>query len=50
MGIGQVIFRTVITTIDLLLAIATICAKDVAFSHKKFFVALVLVNIAGVWL
>lgn len=50
MGVSQIIIQTVITTVDVLLAIATVCAREMPDSHKKTVVALLLVNIVGVWL
>ena len=50
MGITQIIFRTIISTIDILIAIAVVCSRDVNDAHKKIITALMLLNVAGVWL
>lgn len=46
----MIIIRTVVTTVDLLLSIAVLKAPDMADGHRKVFAALVLLNLAGVWI
>lgn len=50
MGISQIVFQTVISTIDLLITIAVICGRDVNDAHKKIITVLMLLNVVGVWL
>ena len=50
MEVAQIILQTVITTIDLLIVIAAVFTKGIPDMHKKVIAALIMVNIAGVWL
>ena len=44
------VIRTVISTIDVLLGRAVVMTKDLDYSHKKLFIAFILMNLLGVWL
>jgi len=49
MNMVQIVTKTVITTIDLMVAGLTICA-DVPSGSKRILVVGVLLNMAGVWI
>ena len=49
MSAGQIIFKTVVTTVDMLLAMSVIKSDDSTDSLKKTFTVITLLNIAGVW-
>ena len=50
MSVAQIIFRTVITTIDLLLAFAVIAVKEMSDTSKRRFTVFVMLNLLGVWI
>ena len=50
MNTAQIVLKTVITTVDLLLSLAVLKSDDAIDGLKKAFVAIVLLNLAGVWI
>lgn len=46
----MIIIRTIVTTVDLLLSIAVLKVPNMDEGHKKIFIALVLLNLMGVWI
>ena len=50
MGIAQVVLKTMVSTIDVLLAIAVVRADEAIDGLKKAFVLIVLLNVMGVWI
>lgn len=50
MSIVQVVIRTVVTTIDLLLTIAVLKADNTTGNMVKAFAVVMLLNLMGVWI
>lgn len=50
MNIPQIIVKTVVSTIDILLAIAVLKSDEAIDGLKKAFVVVVLLNVMGVWI
>lgn len=50
MNTPQIVLKTIVTTIDLLLAIAVIKSDEAVDGLKKAFAVVVLLNITGVWI
>lgn len=50
MNVPQIIVKTVVSTIDLMLAIAVLISDDATDGLKKTFAVVVLLNITGVWI
>lgn len=50
MNTPQIIVKTVVSTLDLLLAIAVLMSNDATDGLKKAFAVIVLLNISGVWI
>ena len=49
MNIPQIIVKTVVSTVDILLAIAVLKSDEAVDGLKKAFVVIVLINVMGVW-
>ncbi len=50
MNIVQIIVKTVVTTVDLLIAYAVLNGKEATDGMKKAFIVFALLNLTGVWL
>ena len=50
MSITQIVLRTIVTTVDLLLSVAVLRVESNSDTIKKFWVLLVMLNLAGVWI
>lgn len=50
MGILQVVIRTIVTTVDLLLVIAMLKTKGLDEGAVKATTAMIIVNLLGVWI
>lgn len=49
-GIAQVIVKTIVSTIDILLAVAVLKSDDAIDGLKKAFAIVVFLNVMGVWI
>ena len=49
MSIAQIVLRTIVTTIDVLLSASVIKASDSTEGMKKAFTLIVILNLAAVW-
>ena len=49
MNIAQIVFRTIVTTIDVILAAVLIKSAESSDGVKRTFTAIVLLNLAGIW-
>lgn len=49
MSVFQIVLRTVVTTVDLLLTIGLFKADTATDSMRKAFTVVMLLNLAGVW-
>jgi hypothetical protein len=50
MNVTQIVIKTIITTVDLLVAFIAISTSGVDFKTKKLITWFILVNLAGVWI
>ena len=50
MSVAQIVIRTIVTTVDLLLTIAVIKADSTTNGMIKAFVIVILLNLMGVWI
>lgn len=50
MSVAQIVIRTIVTTVDLLLTIAVIKADSTTNGMVKGFAIVILLNLMGVWI
>lgn len=50
MSTAQIVVRTVVTTVDLLLTISVIRADNTTGTMVKVFAGIILLNLMGVWI
>lgn len=50
MSVAQIVIRTVVTTVDLLLTVAVIKADNMNNGMIKAFAIVILLNLMGVWI
>ena len=50
MSIFQIIVKTIISTIDILLSIAVLKAENTTDTMVRTFLLLIILNLAGVWI
>lgn len=50
MNAMQIVLRTVVTTIDLLLTLALFKADNTTNEMRKYFTVVMLLNLMGVWI